>query len=158
MLAGGIAAFLATDLPFPAAGNAALDTGADCLAACRNTYYERYVGEKGYCDRLYGIFDLFCELRALSEFNEAASVTCPEQCKPKAPPPPPPPTTTAPAPSTVSCDPGYTPCSPPGADGTSFCLPPTAICCSVGTAEYCSAGTVCCPGSNRCALSYALCP
>ena len=73
------------------------------------------------------------------------------------------PTTTTPsAGSQSTCQPGYTACIPPGLpDGVTMCLPPTAICCPAttgSTAQYCSAGELCCPGSNRCALTQELCP
>lgn len=166
MFAGAVAAFLTADLPFAATSDAGPVISKNCLANCRGYYYEAYKNTIGKCAVTFGPFAFWCPYAAVADFLYAAEVSCPDQCEPP-PPPTTVPTTAAPPPPTIAptttpssqptCPQGYTPCTPPGA-GVTFCLPPTAVCCNVGTAQYCSVGAICCPTSNMCALSPSLCP
>ena len=165
MLTAAVVAFLTSDFPFASTSDAGPVTSKNCLANCRGYYYEAYKNVISKCAVTFGPFAFWCPYAAAADFLYAAEVSCPDQCAPPrttvpttpAPPPPTSAPTTAPAPQ-PTCQPGYTPCSPPGAGGITFCLPPTAICCNVGTAQYCSVGEICCPDSNMCALSPSLCP
>lgn len=171
MFVGAVAAFLTEDLGLPAASYAGSSSSATCLSDCRNYHYQGYLAELQSCEGQWGWFSLFCDLGALSEYRANADINCPNQCRSPTPPPtttttPPPPTTTTTTttttPSSGSCVSGYTVCNPSGLpDGVTLCLPPSAICCPAttgSTAMYCSVGELCCPGSDRCALTMELCP
>jgi hypothetical protein len=143
IVAGALAAFVAPDLGPTAMAGARSAEGGNCLANCRNDYYNAIKGVELKSILLIGVPGTI--VGAYVGFLYRSEVTCPNECGPPGPSSSSPPGTTPP-PASVPCPQGFQPCNGGCINpGTIICCPPES------TALYCSVGETCC--SDHCVLS-----